>query len=376
MTRVEVINLVKVYDKFVAVNDISFTVNSGEFFGLLGPSGCGKTTTLYCISGIETPTKGRILFDGIDVTNVPTQQRNIGMVFQSYAIFYNMTVYDNLAYPLRIRKMPKNEVHRKVGEIAELLGLKDILIVKGSRLTPAQMQLVSLGRAIIYDPSILLLDEPLSNLDPAFRMETLRHIRRIQRLLKITAIFVTHDQLEALSACDRIAVMQTGRIIQIGRPDEVYYNPANTFVAEFVGTPPMNLIEAAVENRGGENVLTAKELVRPIIYSGAAPLAQEENVFLGFKPEEAVICSRGDEPKDGLVINGRIRAVERTAIENIYIVEVGEKTVKFVTKSEIPLGGKVLIHVPTSNLYIYSKKTGTLLCSPQRQLNLSSANQS
>ncbi|MEM3123402.1 MAG: ABC transporter ATP-binding protein, partial [Nitrososphaerota archaeon] len=150
MTRVEVRNLVKLYDKFLAVNDISFTVNAGEFFGLLGPSGCGKTTTLYCISGIETPTSGRILFDDRDVTDVPTQHRNIGMVFQSYAIFYNMTVYDNLAYPLRIRKMPKSEIQRKVSETAELLGLGNILQVKGFRLTPAQMQLVSLGRAIIY----------------------------------------------------------------------------------------------------------------------------------------------------------------------------------------------------------------------------------
>ncbi|MEM2072887.1 MAG: ABC transporter ATP-binding protein [Nitrososphaerota archaeon] len=365
MTRVEVKNLVKFYDKFLAVNDVSFTVNAGEFFGLLGPSGCGKTTTLYCISGIETPTKGRIFFDDRDVTDVPTQHRNIGMVFQSYAIFYNMTVYDNLAYPLRIRKMPKIEIQRKVSETAELLGLGNILQVKGFRLTPAQMQLVSLGRAIIYDPSVLLLDEPLSNLDPTFRMNTLRHIRRIQRILKITSIFVTHDQLEALSACDRIAVMRGGKIMQLGRPDEVYYSPANTFVAEFVGNPPMNLLEATVERKAGATIMAVRGLDRPITYP-KLDIEHEEEVVLGFKPEDAVVLQGGVGPSEGLLIDGRVRAVERSAVEIIYLVEFDKKTVKIVTKEEIPLGARVRLHIPPEKLYIYSGKSGDLLSSPIR----------
>lgn len=365
MTRVEVRNLVKVYDRFVAVNDISFIVNSGEFFGLLGPSGCGKTTTLYCISGLETPTSGRILFDGSDVTHIPPQRRKIGMVFQSYAIFYNMTVYDNLAYPLRIRRMPRDKIESKVGETAELLGLENILRVRGARLTPAQMQLVSLGRAIIYDPSILLLDEPLSNLDPTFRMETLRHIKRIQRLLKITTIFVTHDQLEALSVCDRVAVMQAGRIMQLGRPDEVYYRPATIFVAQFVGTPPMNVLEASVERGAGTTMVKVDELASSVAYP-ISGLGEEDKVFLGFKPEDAIIHSNSDEVRDGVVMDGRVRAVERAAAENIYLVEVNGKTVKVVTSTEIPLETRVRIRIPVDKLYLYSKETGQLLSAPQR----------
>jgi ABC-type sugar transport system ATPase subunit len=365
MTTVDVDRLVKQYDKFVAVNGISFTVSSGEFFGLLGPSGCGKTTTLYCIAGLETPTSGRILFDGKDVTGLPTQKRNIGMVFQSYAIFYNMTVYDNLAYPLRIRRMPASETRKKVHETAELLGLKDILNVKGAKLTPAQMQLVSLGRAIIYDPSILFLDEPLSNLDPSFRMETLRHIKRIQRLLKITTIFVTHDQLEALSACDRLGVMQAGKMIQLDRPEEIYYRPATVFVAGFVGTPPMNLLEGKIERMADKLYITSPELANRIFHPQAQSVV-EEDVIWGFKPEDATLSLEHVKTADGAIIQGRVRAIERTAAENIYLVDVNGKTVKVVTVEYIPLDANVFIHVPLEKIYIYSKKTGMLLDAPRR----------
>jgi len=364
MTTVEVDRLVKIYDKFTAVDGISFTVKSGEFFGLLGPSGCGKTTTLYCISGLETPTSGRILFDGNDVTKLPPQKRNIGMVFQSYAIFYNMTVFDNLAYPLKIRRIPAEERRRKVNETAELLGLKDILNVKGSKLTPAQMQLLSLGRAIIYDPDILLLDEPLSNLDPTFRMETLRHIKRIQRLLKITTIFVTHDQLEALSVCDRLAVMQAGRIMQLGRPEEIYYKPATVFVAGFVGTPPMNLLEGRIENLADKSYITSPELSNRLLHPHAQSVG-EEDIIWGFKPEDATMSLKPVETGDGAVIQGRIRTIERVAAENIYLVDVNGKTVKVITVEYIPVDSKVFIHIPLEKIYIYSRKTGLLLYAPR-----------
>ncbi|MEM3123570.1 MAG: sugar ABC transporter ATP-binding protein, partial [Nitrososphaerota archaeon] len=217
----------------------------------------------------------------------------------------------------------------------------------------------------IYDPSVLLLDEPLSNLDPTFRMETLRHIRRIQRILKITSIFVTHDQLEALSACDRIAVMQSGKIMQVGRPDEVYYSPANTFVAEFVGNPPMNLLEATLERKAGTTIITVSGLDRPLTYPKLA-IEYEDRVVLGFKPEDAVVLHGGDGFGEGLVIDGRVRAVERSAAESIYLVEFDEKTVKIVSKSEMPLGVRVRLHIPLEKLYIYSRKSGDLLSSPMR----------
>ncbi len=371
MTTVEVDKLVKIYDKFVAVDNISFTVGSGEFFGLLGPSGCGKTTTLYCISGLETPTSGRILFDGKDVTGLSTQKRNIGMVFQSYAIFYNMSVYDNLAYPLKVRRTPASEIRKKVNETADILGLKEILNVKGFKLTPAQMQLVSLGRAIIYGPSILLLDEPLSNLDPTFRMETLRHIKRIQRLLKITTIFVTHDQLEALSVCDRLAVMQSGKLMQVGRPEEIYYRPATVFVAGFVGTPPMNLLDGKIEDLGGKLQITGPGLLHTTTLPKAYSV-DGEDIIWGFKPEDAIISSGPPTDVDSLAMKGRVRTVERTAAENIYLIDVNGKTVKVVGYGEIQPDTSVFITIPVEKVYIYSRRSGELLNAPPYLEKLSS----
>ncbi|MEM4417560.1 MAG: ABC transporter ATP-binding protein, partial [Nitrososphaerota archaeon] len=253
----------------------------------------------------------------------------------------------------------RSERAKKVKETAELLGLGDILNVKGGKLTPAQMQLVSLGRAIIYNPSILLLDEPLSNLDPSFRMETLRYIKRIQRLLNITAIFVTHDQLEALSVCDRIAVMQSGKIVQIGTPEEVYYRPSSVFVASFVGTPPMNLIDAVVEKRDGKTVVKAPELVRPFPVS--FDQLSEDKVIIGFRSEDVEILPTKDVEVDGLLMTGVIKTVERTALENIFLVDSGGKTVKVVSEKELRPNTTVYLHVPSRRVYIYSQKDGNIL---------------
>lgn len=364
MTKIYVERLVKRYDKFTAVKGITFEVKSGEFFSLLGPSGCGKTTTLYCISGLERPTEGHILFDDVDVTDLPARKRNIGMVFQSYAVFTNMSVADNLAYPLRLRKIPKHELSRRLNEVADLLGLRDILGVRAGKLNMSQMQLVSLGRAIIYEPRILLLDEPLSNLEPTFRLDTLREIRKIQRLLGMTIIFVTHDQLEAMSASDRIAVMNYGEIMQIGTPSDVYYKPANKFVAGFIGSPPMNFIEAELGSAEGKPLIKIGEVKQQFDESIARELGAEEvGVVLGIRPEDIRVVP-APAPAEGITLRGRLSIVDRTTTETVYSIYVGDTPLKIITDKIYEEAQQVYALLPFDRLYVFSRETGECVRAP------------
>jgi len=222
-------------ERVTALAGVSLEVREGELFTLLGPSGCGKTTTLRCIAGFEKPTGGRIVFQGQDFTAVPPFRRGIGMVFQSYALFPHLTVFENVAYGLKVRRNPHEEIHRKVVEILSLVGLENTARRKPSELSGGQQQRIALARALIYDPKLLLLDEPLSNLDAKLRIYMREEIRRIQQQAGVTAIYVTHDQEEALSISDRIAVMHAGKVSQIGTPDEIYENPNCVRVADFIG---------------------------------------------------------------------------------------------------------------------------------------------
>jgi len=235
MKDVTLRNIVKRFGKVVAVNDISIHVEKGEFFSLLGPSGCGKTTTLRIIAGFEKPDKGEVYIGETLVNELPPEKRNIGMVFQNYALFPNMTVFDNIAFPLKMKRLPKDEIRKKVKELLELVRLEGFEERYPRQLSGGQQQRVALARALARDPEILLLDEPLSNLDAKLRVALRYEIRRIQKEVGITAIYVTHDQEEALSISDRVAIMNNGKIEQIGTPEEVYSNPKTLFVADFLG---------------------------------------------------------------------------------------------------------------------------------------------
>lgn len=219
----------------VAVAPASFTIEPGELVTLLGPSGCGKTTILRMVGGFELPTTGRVMLGGADVTALPPNQRDTAMVFQSYGLFPHMNVFENVAYGLRLRKVPEDEIKRRVNEYLELVGLGDLALRPPSRLSGGQQQRVSLARSLIVNPGVLLLDEPLSNLDALLREQMRVEIRRIQRSLGITAIYVTHDRVEAMSLSDRVIVMKKGKIQQIGTPYDIYLDPKSTFVAEFCG---------------------------------------------------------------------------------------------------------------------------------------------
>ena len=246
MSKVKVVNLVKKFDKTVAVDGISFDVKDGEFIVLLGPSGCGKTTTLRCIAGLETPDEGEIYIDDKLVNDLPPKDRDVAMVFQSYALYPHMTVYGNLAFPLKMRKLPKDEIDKKVKEVAKLLNIDHLLDRKPRQLSGGEMQRVALGRALVRTPRVFLMDEPLSNLDAKLRVYMRAELKKLQRDLKITTIYVTHDQAEAMAMADRIAVMNKGKILQYSEPHDVYEKPANLFVAGFIGSPPMNFIKASI----------------------------------------------------------------------------------------------------------------------------------
>ena len=268
-------------EKVVAVDHINIDVPDGKLIGLLGPSGCGKSTTLYMIAGLHLPTDGKIMFGDRDVTHLPPEKRGIGLVFQNYALYPHLSVAENIMFPLLSRKEPKQLAYEKALEMAKLVGIEDYMDRKPSQLSGGQQQRVAIARALVKMPEVLLLDEPLSNLDARLRLQTREEIKRIQRTTGITTIFVTHDQEEAMSISDEIVVMNFGVVQQIGVPQDVYNEPINEFVAKFLGTPPINIVEAKYNdghvNFGTQEFVDSLETSLGVEYT--------ESVHLGFRPE-------------------------------------------------------------------------------------------
>ena len=270
----------KTNEEVVAVNDFTFTIPDGKLIGLLGPSGCGKSTTLYMISGLQKPTGGKIFFGDDDVTELPTENRGVGLVFQNYALYPHMTVKQNIMFPLEnlkgADKMSKKDMLERAYYAAKLVQIEDLMDRKPGEMSGGQQQRVAIARALVKMPRVLLLDEPLSNLDARLRLQTREEIRRIQRETGITTIFVTHDQEEAMSISDMIVVMKLGVVQQIGAPQEVYDNPVNLFVAKFLGTPPVNVFNGCVKNG---KVYINEEAVLD------APGVDDQEVIIGIRPE-------------------------------------------------------------------------------------------
>ena len=282
-----------------AVNDFTFEIPDGKLIGLLGPSGCGKSTTLNLISGLLKPTSGRIFFGDEDVTDLPPEHRGIGLVFQNYALYPHLTVRQNILFPLENLKgkdrLSKEEMRAKADEAAKLVQIGELMDRRPGELSGGQQQRVAIARALVKRPRVLLLDEPLSNLDARLRLQTREEIRRIQRETKITTIFVTHDQEEAMSISDMIVVMKEGLVQQMGRPQEVYDNPANLFVAKFLGTPPINVFEGRMKNGklyiGGDAVM---DIGHPGKLAGTAMApGTERDVHVGIRPEGFLLQEDG-----------------------------------------------------------------------------------
>ncbi len=292
---IKVENVYKRWKNFVAVNGVSIDIADGEFFVLLGPSGCGKTTTLRMIAGLETPSDGRISIRNRDVTYAEPRHRDIAMAFQDYGLYPNMTVYKNIEFPLKVRKVADGERKRKVQETAERLGLTALLDRKPGQISGGQRQRVSLARALVRNPHVFLMDEPLSNLDAKLRATMRTEIRELVTRLGITTVYVTHDQIEAMSMADRIGIMSKGDMVQIGRPLDVYDRPRSRFVAEFIGSPPMNLLDAKLGDAGAITC-SLQHFADAIPGKERAQLGDFDarNGFLvGIRPEHLVITQVG-----------------------------------------------------------------------------------
>ena len=324
----------------VAVNDFTFEIPDGKLIGLLGPSGCGKSTTLYMISGLQKPTSGKIFFGDDDVTELSTENRGIGLVFQNYALYPHMTVRQNIMFPLQNLKgkdkMSKQDMLDRALEAARLVQIDELMDRKPSELSGGQQQRVAIARALVKMPRVLLLDEPLSNLDARLRLQTREEIRRIQKETGITTVFVTHDQEEAMSISDMIVVMKLGVVQQIGAPQSVYDDPTNLFVAKFLGTPPINVLEGTVE--GGKLILGGKAIMD-------VPGAADQEVFVGIRPEGFVPDPNGalECQISNIEVMGRdvsvvsthassVNPVIRSIVDADYKVDLAAGTVRYTVK--------------------------------------------
>jgi multiple sugar transport system ATP-binding protein len=322
--RLELRELHKRFEDVVAVRALSMKLQKGEFVSLLGPSGCGKSTTLAMIAGFETPTTGEILVDGTVVNHVPPQRRRIGLVFQDYAVFSRMTVRANLSFGLEARRIPADERRKRVAAMAEKLQLSHVLERRGHNLNMSEMQRVALGRVLLTEPELILLDEPMSNLDAVFRANLRSELKQIQRELAQTVLYVTHDQAEAMSMSDRIAIMRAGEVQQIGTPDEIYDHPRNRFVAEFIGDPPINILAGEISIEGGKAV---------------ASTARQRGIVLGRGPAAAGRCLLAIRPHDIRVSHApatdstpaSVRFVENLGAEHVLHLDYAGDMLRAVT---------------------------------------------
>ncbi|RLE91703.1 MAG: sugar ABC transporter ATP-binding protein [Thermoprotei archaeon] len=360
MASVTLKNVSKKFGRTIAVNRINLRVNDGEFMVLLGPSGCGKTTTLRLIAGLEYPDEGEIYIGDRLVNDVPPKDRDVSMVFQSYALYPHMKVYDNIAFPLKLRKFSKREIDKKVMEVAKLLQISELLDRKPSQLSGGQQQRVALARAIVREPKVFLMDEPLSNLDAKLRVYMRAELKKLQKELKITTIYVTHDQVEAMTMADRIAVMNNGEIQQVGTPSEIYAKPVNLFVASFIGSPPMNFIDGVLSVRDDEAVVEIEDISikLPKPHAGFFKgFPAETEVVLGIRPENIVVSR---VPLKGQInIRTEVYVVEPMGSETIVNFIIGGRIFKAKTTNvNFTSGDKIYVSFTPDKLYLFKKKTG------------------
>ena len=335
MAEIQLERVTKLFKDVRAVDDVSLTIGDGEFMVLLGPSGCGKTTLLRSVAGLEQIDGGRIRIGGRDVTDLPPRKRRIAMVFQSYAVFPHMTVFDNIAFGLRMAKIPRAEIRRRTEEGAALLRIGDLLGRYPSQTSGGQRQRIAVARAIVMEPQVLLMDEPLSNLDAQLRLATRADIVELHRRLGTTTLYVTHDQVEALSMGDRIAIMNGGRLVQVGVPLEVYDAPVDRFVGGFIGDPPMNFVEATPE-RQGERIVVRIGQGDPLPVAERDGLADRvgQPVLLGIRAENIEVVMDGSP--NG-VLHGRALVVEPLGSHNLVTLEVAGQRVKATTRPELEI---------------------------------------
>lgn len=347
MAEIQLRNVSKRWGSFVGVEDFNLTIGDQEFLVLLGPSGCGKTTTMRMIAGLEDVTEGDIIVDGVRVNDLEPKDRDISMVFQSYGLYPNMNVYDNIKFPLKVRKVPASEHDERVMRAAAMVELEPFLHRKPAELSGGQRQRVALARAIVREPNVFLMDEPLSNLDAKLRVSTRAQIKNLSHELKVTTVYVTHDQIEAMTLADRVVIMKSGVVQQVGTPVDIYDEPANTFVASFIGSPAMNLMNGTLSGGTftGDNVE---------ITGLSGP---DGPITLGFRAEDAEVASKTSQ------INAPVYTMELLGDATMITVKAGGAMVAVKAHKEYraEIGEPVSLTVPGEICHLFDAQTGDRL---------------
>ncbi len=365
----------KQYGDFLAVNDLNLEIGDGEFMVLVGPSGCGKTTSLRMIAGLEEITSGTLRIGDRVVNDVPPKDRDIAMVFQSYALYPHMSVRENLAFGLKLRKVPKPEIERRVNEAAETIQLQKLLDRKPKELSGGQRQRVALGRAIVREPAVFLMDEPLSNLDAKLRVQTRAEIARLHQRLETTMVYVTHDQVEAMTMGTRIAVMNEGLLQQVGTPQTLYDEPINRFVAGFIGSPSMNFVDVTVDGKDETARLVGPgdwAVPTPQRLRGIAGDIAGKKLVAGFRPEHLEI---GDIGGDSASFQARADVVEYLGHEELLHVSAADQDIVAIVDSEhrVRPGDVINLTLPLAKLHLFDAETGAALTTDRAAANVSAA---
>jgi multiple sugar transport system ATP-binding protein len=345
MAEIKLRNIGKRWGDYVGVDNFDLTIADKEFLVLLGPSGCGKTTTMRMIAGLEEVTEGEIIIDGQVVNSLDPKDRDVAMVFQSYALYPNMNVYENIQFPLKVRKVPKADHHHRVMKAAAMVELEEFLHRKPAELSGGQRQRVALARAIVRKPKVFLMDEPLSNLDAKLRVSTRAQIKNLSHELQVTTIYVTHDQIEAMTLADRVVVMNKGVVQQVGTPTDIYDNPANTFVASFIGSPAMNLVDGLLEN----GCFKAKNMMIPGFDSSL-----DGPVVIGFRAEDAKVSSTTAE------LNLQVFSLELLGDSTMVTARVGEGLVSIKAGKDYrtKIGADFSVNITANLCHLFDAQSG------------------
>jgi multiple sugar transport system ATP-binding protein len=361
VAQVLIQSLNKKFDEVHVVKDVNLEIRDKEFMVFVGPSGCGKTTTLRMIAGLESITSGQVMIGDTVVNALPPMDRDIAMVFQNYALYPHMTVYDNMAFGLKMRKFAKDDIRRRVQDAADILDIRDYLHRKPRQLSGGQRQRVALGRAIVRHPRVFLFDEPLSNLDAKLRVQMRVELRKLHERLGTTAVYVTHDQVEAMTLGDRVVVMRDGRVQQVGEPLELYYQPTNRFVAGFLGSPSMNFATVRIVAEPGRGLVAVNDGMRlavpPRLAERAGRHAGHE-VTLGIRPEDLHIAGDGDPP--GLVFDAVVEVIERLGSEALLDMRVGKDMMVASVEPTVParMRDRLRIAINPERLHFFDMETG------------------
>ena len=370
MASLDIVHIQKSFDNVQVLHDITISLADGEFLVLVGPSGCGKSTLMNVIAGLEEPSGGALRLDGQDITQVAPAERNISMVFQSYALYPNMTVAKNIEFPLEMRKVAKSVRVERVASVAKLLQIEHLLERKPRQLSGGQRQRVAIGRALAREPKLYLFDEPLSNLDAQLRLDMRTEIKKLHQRLKATIVYVTHDQIEAMTLATRIAVMKGGVVQQLGSPHEVYNRPANTFVASFMGSPRMNLAKARVVAQGDGIVLEMQQGDRPAVCIAVPSVPAALHAYQGREVIAGIRAEAISLPRDGAVetamlrlVQARVEVIEPTGADTLVVLNLGGHEFTARVEPDAPLvpGQETQFLVDLGKLVCFDVQTEQLI---------------